>query len=329
MKSRNWNTLILALGLGCAALVGCAKKPDVIVQTGAEKELTAPAIDKDPLALLPGNAIGLLSVDTKALFASPFGGKLLALVRQHLPVPESAGFEPARDLKHVYLGSYSMQGLDVSGVAVGTFDQAKIEAAANGVDKTPLGVPLTKSTYAGRTLYTSSNVGFCIVTEHTALVGNDTGIRRALDRIREGRAQRQAAPWLDKLLADESAPIVGGADLRKNPIPDAARTNLSFLNGLETLVFVGNFADPGLNLAGTLSYPDEASAKSGGDNVKTLAQTLSTYAPFMAMLGIPNPVQKLEAQSKDKQVEFVLGVDGGAMSVIIDKAPELIGVNAR
>lgn len=307
------------------ALAGCSKTEDVIVQTGVDKQLAPADLDKEPLALLPGGVVGIASVDTTKLFASPFGAKVLAILNQRLPVPPSAGFEPSRDLKHLYLGFYSMQGADMSGVAVGTFDKAKIEAAVNGVERTPQGVPIAKRTYAGHTLFTAAGFGFAMLTDHSALFGNDTGIRRALDRVHEGRVRRQTLPWMDKLLNDESAPIVAGADLRAQAIPAAASSNLAFLNGLETMAFVGNFTDPGLNLAGTLVYGDAAGAQQGADNVQALSQKLSTYAPFLALMGIPQPVRKLDAEAKGKEAAFVVGLDGAAVGALLDKLPDYLG----
>jgi len=124
-------------------------------------------------------------------------------------------------------------------VAVGTFDKTKIEAAVNGVEKTPQGVPIAKRSYAGRTLYTAAGLGFCMLTDRSALFGNDNGHpARARSHPRRPCAAADV-PWIDKLLKTESAPIVAGADLRAQAISDAARSNLPFLNGLETLAFVG------------------------------------------------------------------------------------------
>ena len=315
-------TFLLAL----AASIGCSHTEDIIVQTGAGKEPSVAELDKEPLALLPGGVVGIASVDATQLVASPFGGRLLALLNQRLPVPPSAGFDPARDLTHLYLGLYSMQGADLSGVALGKFDKAKIEAAVNGVEKTPQGVPIAKRQYAGRTLYTAAGFGFCLLTDHTALFGNDTGIRRALDRVREGRVRRQTLPWMDKLLNNEkSAPIVAGADLRAQAIPAAASSNLAFLDGLETLAFVGNFKDPGLNLAGTLVYGDEAGAKKGADNVQSLAQKLATYGTLLAIAGFPQPVRQLQAEAKGKQAAFVVALESGALTQLLDKLPDYLG----
>jgi hypothetical protein len=320
-----WLLAALPLAVSTAA---CSSNADVIVQTGVGKELSAVDIDKQPLALLPGGVVGIASVDTTQLFASPFGNRVLALLNQHVPVPASADFQPARDLVHLYLGLYSMQGADLSGVAIGKFNKAKIEAAVNGVDKTPQGVPIAKRQYAGRTLYTASGAGFCLLTDNTALFGNDTGIRRALDRIREGRVKRQTLPWMDKLLNSESAPIVAGVDLRAQAIPEAASNNLAFLSGLETMAFVGNFADPGINLAGTLVYGDEAGAKQGADNVQSLSQKLGTYGTLLALMGIPQPVRQLQAEAKGKEAAFVVGLDAAAIGELLDKLPAYLAKQA-
>jgi hypothetical protein len=313
--------LLLAL-----PMLGCSHTEDLIVQTGAGKEPSAGELDKEPLALLPGGVVGIASADASALVASKFGSRLLALLNQRLPVPPSAGFDPARDLQHLYVGLYSMQGADISGVAIGKFDKAKLELAVNGMERTPDGVPIAKRQYAGRTLYTAAGFGFCLLTDHTALFGNDTGIRRALDRVREGRVRRQTLPWMDKLLdGEKSAPFVAGADLRAQAIPEAASSNLAFLNKLETMALVGNFADPGINLAGTLVYSDEAKAQQGAANVQALAQKLGTYGTLLALVGIPQPVRQLQAEARGKEAAFVVALDAAAVAALLDKLPEYLG----
>jgi len=98
---------LCALGL---ALAGCPKSEDVIVHTGQGKEKTAPQIDADPLALLPGGAITVGVLDAQALFASQFGDKLLEVAKRRAPVPDAAGFEPKRDISKLYFGVYSIAG---------------------------------------------------------------------------------------------------------------------------------------------------------------------------------------------------------------------------
>jgi hypothetical protein len=315
----------LALGALALALGGCAKTEDVIVHTGQGKEKTAVQIDADPLALLPGGAITVGVLDANALFASQFGDKLLEVAKRRAPLPEAAGFEPKRDISKVYFGVYSMQGADVAGVAVGNFDAKKIEAAADGIQKTPQGVPVTKSTYAGRALYTAESIGFTILTSRTALFGNQTGIRRALDRIKEGTAKRELPAWATKVLSPGAAPFAFGSNLKENPVPNALRSKLPFLDGVETLAVVGNFASPGVNLAGTLVYPDETAAKTGAGKVAETRAMLDTYTPFLALLGIPQPVRKLESDAVGKEGHFVAGIDAVAFSSLLSRLDDLLG----
>lgn len=313
------------LGLLALIAAGCPKNEDVIVHTGKGKEKTAVEIDADPLALLPAGAITVGVLDAAALFSSQFGDKLLEVAKRRAPLPESAGFEPKRDLSKVYFGVYSMQGADVTGVAIGNFDPQKIEAAADGTQRTPLGVPVTKSTYAGRALYTADSVGFTVLTPRTVLFGNQTGIRRALDRIKEGTAKRELPGWATKVLNQPGVPFAFGSNLKDNPVPNALRSRLPFLDGVETLAVVGNFAPPGVNLAGTLVYPDEETAKVGAGKVAETRAMLDTYTPFLALLGIPQPVRKLEAEAVGKEGRFVAGIDAVAVSGLLGRLDDLVG----
>jgi hypothetical protein len=303
-------------------LSACSKKDDVIVKTGADKKLTEADIDADPLRLLPASAVGVLYVDARALFASRFGDKLYLVAQKRTPLPPAAGFDAKRDLEKIWLGLYSMQGADAAGVAVGTFDRAKIEAAADGTQTTPLGQKVTKTTYAKRSLYTAGTVGFSVLTARTALCGNDIGMRRALDRIEEGRARRQLPPNMQKLFLEPKTPIVGAADLTSSPLPDAARAELPFLDGVKTISLVGNFDEPGLNLAGTLTYTDDAAAARGAQNLANVRAMLDRYGTFMALLGIAQPVKQLQAEAKGSDVSFVAAVDGLAVGALLDRFGE-------
>ena len=314
---------LVMLGLALA-VAGCPKKDDVIVEAAEGKALSEQQIDADPLALLPGGAIGMLSADAKALFASQFGQKLAAIAQA--PMPASAGFDATRDLTHLYAGFYSMQGADFTVVATGSFDKARIEQAADGVTQTPLGAPLVKSSYAKHTLYTSRNVGFTVLTARTALVGNETGIRRALDRIQEGRVKRAVPDWFSEIMDTPNAPMVMGFDLRAHPLTDATRQQFPFLQGLETARMVGNFEAPGLNLAGTLTYSDEASATQGAQNLRDFASGVQSLGWLASLFNIPQPIRKLEAEAKGTDTQFVAGLDGEGVAQLLDQALRIVGV---
>lgn len=304
--------------LGLSAL-GCAKSEDLIVKSGAGKSLGPEAIDSDPIALFSSNPVAVMTLDARALLSSRFGTRLAGLARARSPLPASADFDPGRDLDRVHLAFYSVQGADVAGIALGRFNPHAIEAAAEGATTTR-GMPITKTTYAGRSLYTANDIGFSALTEHTLLIGNQTGMRRTLDRIEDGRVRKSLAPWMLKIFESPSAPLAGGADLVAQPLSDAARAKLPFLDRLRTLSFVGNFADPGLHLAGTLTYDEPEAAARGAENVRALQGRLAGITPLLALLGIPQPIKTLDARAKERQAEFVMGVDADAISALLDKA---------
>lgn len=326
MKRAHWAKVVFASVLALGVATGCPKKPDKIVAAGEDRSLTDAEIDQEPIALLPSGAVGLFSVDTKKLFASQFGQKLLDIARARTPVPPSANFDPGRDLDHAYVGVYSMAGADSAAVLTGRFDKAAIEAAADGTQKTPLGTPVVKSTYAGRTLYTSHNVGFVVLTARTLLIGNETGIRRALDRIKEGRVRKQVPAWFDELLKTPNAPVVAGFDLRAQPVTDAARQQFPFLNGLETARMVGNFESPGINLAGTLTYGDAQGAQAGAQSLTTIKDMAASFGWLASLLGIGQPIRQLDAKAEDRDTKFVAALDAAEVSKMLDQLSSYLGV---
>lgn len=314
----------LALVLG-----GCPKKDEVVVQTAAGKGLTAAEIDQDPFALLPSGAVGLVVIRAQQMFASAFGQKLLEIAKARAPFPASAGFDPQRDLQQLAIGAYSMSGANMVAVATGTFNKQAIEQTASGTARTPLGLPVTASSYAGRTLYTSATVGFVVLTSHTALLGDETGIRRALDRIQEGRVSNQLPDWFQKLLKTPNAAFAAGFDLGTHPVTDAMRQQLPFLEGMQTARMLGNFQPPGVNIAGTLTYSDEKGAQAGAANLLQLQQTLQSWGPIMQLVGITQPIKQLQAEAHGKDAQFVVGLDGAAVGQLLDKAATALGVPSQ
>lgn len=318
----------LGLVLAAALSVACSKKEDVIIAAADQVHVSDADIDRDPVALLPGSAIGIVHVDAPALFRSEFGQHLRQIAQARVPLPPSAGFEPTRDLAALYVGLYSMQGVDVAGVAIGTFDPQAIERAADGTTLTPLGAPLVKTTYARRTLYVSRNVGFVVLTPHTVLFGDETGIRRALDRLSDGRAQHETPAWVDQLLATPNAATAGAFDLTSGAPVEAATKNFPFLKGLKTAKVVGNFEPPGMNFAGTLTYPDPQTAQASCQSIQQTASTVRNYSFFLQLAGIGNPIQKLETVASGNDAQFVLGVDSRTVEWLLNQLGNQLGVQA-
>jgi hypothetical protein len=319
---------VLAVAGVAASLLGCAKKEDVIVAAADQVHVSDADIDRDPLSLLPGSAIGLIHVDAPALYASEFGQHLLQITQSRIPLPASAGFVPNRDLSALYIGLYSMQGADVAGVAIGTFDQQAIERAADGTTMTPLGAPLVKTTYARRTLYVSRNIGFAVLTAHTALFGDETGIRRALDRLSDGRARHETPAWVDQLMATPNAATAGAFDFTSGALGEAAAKNFPFLKNLQTAKIVGNFQPPGMNFAGTLTYPDPQTEEAARQAIEQTSSTIKNYSFFLQLAGIGNPIQKLQTVANGNDAQFVLGLDSKTVEWLLNQLATQLGVQA-
>ena len=321
MSPQRWVALVTVALLTTA----CPKKDDVIVEAAEGKALSNEAIDKEPLALLPGGAVAVGAIDAKKTFASEFGKKLLELAEKRSPLPAAASFEPRRDLDQLYFGVYSMQGADSVVVARGRFNKTAIEQTAEG-QKTPLGVPLIRSSYADRALFTAVNIGFSVITDRTIILGNETGIRRALDRIKEGRARVEVPRDVFDPEKNQGAPLVMAFDLTAHPLTDAAKEQLPFLNGVKTGGMLANFESPGINLAGSLTYGDEAAAQAGAAQLMQINDFVKAWGWAAALLGISQPIKNLSAKADGVDTKFVAGLDAQAILKLLDQAMQYLGV---
>ncbi|HTM46158.1 MAG TPA: hypothetical protein VL137_14460 [Polyangiaceae bacterium] len=332
MRTRR-QTLKIAFGaaalVAASSLIGCGGAgEEVIIKTAAGAELKAADIDRDPYALLPEGPLLLVKTDAQAQFRSQFGQKLLQIVMSRLPVPQSAQFVPERDLDSLLVGVYSMQGVDFAAVATGRFSPQSIAAAADGVTQTPLGAPLVKSEYAGRTLYTVGNVGFTLLTDHTVLYGNETGMRRALDRIAQGQLQRRIPQWMESFLRTQNAPLVAAADLASSPEVAAAASSVALAHGLSAATVTGNFEAPGMNLGGRLTYQDANTAQQGAQAIIALRQRIQSYSFLTALMGIGDPIQQLTVTPANNVVDFQLALQGGVVTQLLNQLGGAVGVPA-
>jgi hypothetical protein len=296
------NTLLWASALVALA---CSKPQEVIVKTAAGEELTARDIDRAPLALLPPGGFAWSHLDFSRAAQSAAGGRLLDWAEARFPVPPSTGFVARRDLSRVVVAFYSMQGADFAGVASGRFDAERIGHAAQ-TQPVPGGATVTVSQYAGRTLYSIQNVGFVVLTPATLLFGNETGMRRVLDRIQAGQVSNELPPWVSQLLEAPQAHFVSGFDLASDPVTSSLAGRLKFLRGAHQARLLGNFEPPGINLAGTVSYADAAEAERG---TRELLATGSTVNVAARLMGLGQPLSKLEARPVNADCEFVLSLD--------------------
>ncbi len=288
---------------------------------GAKTAEKKPAFD-DAFALLPSNPILLGTVDARAFFGSQtFGAQLTQNVEKLVPIGQEAGFSAARDVDRVTFASYSYQGLDVAAIVIGRFDQAKIKQVATSQTPTKSGVPLVVSQYAGRDVYTVSNTGFTVLTERVAVAGTESGIRRVLDRIKDDRVKRDIPAWMLTHVESPGASAAVAADLATNPIPpDVLRqVPLPFVEKLKAVRALVNFKDTGLQIAGSMTYPDEASAQTASDSVR---QTVN-LSRWLALIGvkIQNPTVAVEKSD----VQVTLAVDDQSLRQLLATVPQMTG----
>jgi len=156
-----------------------------------------------------------------------------------------------------------------------------------------------------------------VVTKHTVIAGNETGIRRCLDRIRDKRVRRDISEWMVQLLENPKASIVAAADLSSQPEAAGAVQQLPFLQGLKIARMLGNFEAPGINFAGALTYPDPATAQAAGQQVQRIAQW-NSYAALLAFIGIRPPIQDIQVRVEQNDVQFIIKVDAQGASAMVD-----------
>src|SRR5690606_4028813 len=139
----------------------------------------------------------------------------------------------------------------------------------------------------GRTLFTAASVGFVLLTPQTALFGNETGIRRCLDRIAESRVADDLPPWVKELLQAPSAAFSLGVDLQASPLTAALAGKLSALRGASTARALGNFEPPGINLAGTIGHADHEAARATAAALLQAGSSLNVYG---GLFGLGQPL---------------------------------------
>lgn len=309
--------------LGSAVACGAS---GALAATGCGGELVAPSyarldpalIERDPPALLPRGLLVFGYLDAQALFASSFGGEVAQVIQGLFPLGPESGFVVRRDVSKVWAGAYAMQGADWCAVVEGTFDQAAIQRAATARSITVLGSPLVPSQYAGVDLYSAGAIGFTVLTARVGLVGNETGMRRALDRLKGNAPVRMIPTWMTALSQTKGASMALAADVGMQPAVVAAAQKMAFLNELRAVRALGNVTPQtgtGVNLVGTFSYSDPRYAESGATAIQGLNRMAQLAALFTSFGGITVP--NAEVARKDADVAFAMSLPDSLMKTLL------------
>ena len=292
--------------------------------------VTPEMLEKDPLVLFPSGALAMYTIDLHAFYGSQSAGPVAAqvagqLAEKFFPIGAQAGFSAARDLDRVTGATYSMQGIDVLATLTGRFDEAKIRALAESKGQSRP-VAVVASTYANRTMYTVSDVGFTILSPHLVLTGTKTAIKRALDRMRDARLQHDAPAWMIQTIQTPAAAagVAINLDAKNGGIPIAQLTGglpLNGTDGITALRLLGNFQPPGMHIAGSATYVDEAHAKAGAEGLKAVT-TSTLFTVAMSALGVSLRDVAVTPAGSDAQI--VMAVDDASLRNIIGRLPALI-----
>jgi len=315
MSSR-WKVLAVAAGwliVGCGG--GDAKSP-----------ADAPGVDLDgdPVALLPGDALILANVDAKAFYASQsFATQAALVVDKLLPIGEESGFVPSRDVERVVVAAYSTQGADAAAIVKGHFEDGKIAQAAQSHTATRTGGQLSTSTYLGHTVYLVGGAEFVVLTSKTALAGTEAGVRRTLEKIKDNKVKRTFAPWMVDTIETKGAEVALAADFAGQPVASAAigAVPLTFFNGMHALRVIGNFKEPGMHVAATITYGDASQASSAADQLKMADSITRTLG---LLLAAAPQVQNLEITPQDKDVQVKAQIDDQSLRKLFGMAPQWI-----
>jgi hypothetical protein len=297
-------------------LLSCGgSKPGANVPT-AEKN-----IEDDPLGLLPAPAIAVAVLDAKALFANPsFGKDFAAFVEKFTPVGEEVGFKASRDLDQLTLATYSLQGIDVLGVMHGTFDPQKIKdyAAKHGPVKS--GGTMVVSNYAGKDIYTVNNFGLAVLSSSVVLTGTEGAIRRSLDRVRDQKKGRDIPSWMIDTLETKDSAFALAADMGNQVVNLASPlVQIDALGKMKTARFVGNFKDPGINVAGAATYPDPDKAAAAKDQLDKLKK----FLPLLAAMRMPQP-RNLDVKVAQSDVQITFALDGNELKTFFAESAPLL-----
>lgn len=309
----------LSLALCLTGIAACGGKDDA----KNPSDLKADAALDDAFALLPSSPVAVGTVDARAYFGSQtFGADLSKLVEQYLPIGQEAGFQASRDVDRVTFGSYSYSGVDVAAILIGKFDEAKIKVAAQQHTPTKGGGLIVASQYAGRDVYTVNNVGFTILSSTRAIAGTEAGIRRVLERIQDKRVKRDVPKWMLDTLETPGASAAVAVDLATQPIPPETMRQIpvAFLQNAKQVRALWQFKDQGgVQLAGSLTYADAATAATATDQVKQS----TGYLKYAALIGIK--VQNVDVKNEKEDVQVKLSVDEQSLRTVLNLAPQFLG----
>ncbi|MBK8254376.1 MAG: hypothetical protein IPK82_17120 [Polyangiaceae bacterium] len=308
------------------ALAGCTGEQSLVLVPGQRTDPLK--VDNDPVSILPAGILAFTYVDAAKLFQSGLGSEVSGMVQSLLPLPPTANFVASRDVTRIFAGTYAMQGADFCAVIQGNFDTEAIRRSVDTGAVSLAGVPLVKSRYADSDVYTSGNIGFTMLTAHTLISGNETGIRRALDRIRFSKLERAVPAWMTELGRTPGAAFSLAGDFSTQSPGGSAVQNMPFLTGATQVRVIGNYLAPGMNLAGTITFADDAAAGQAESSLNALS-SLAPFMNFLSSFGLGINIPPIKTARKEKEVAFTVPMDDGTARALLRKGGDVLKATVK
>jgi hypothetical protein len=80
-----------------------------------------------------------------------------------------------------------------------------------------------------------------------------------------------------------------------------------------------------MNLAGRLSYRSPEAAAASTQSILALQQRIQSFAWLTSLLGMGNPIQRLQLTPSAQNVDFQLSVQGTVVSQLIEQLAAMVG----
>lgn len=315
------------LGLALAVLLGlgsgCASNREIITVTAEGRRASEEEVDRDAFRLLPPGAVVWFRVEAPALFGSPAGAEVGKFMKEALPFATGAGINPKEDVELVVGAMYATVGSDVVLICKGEFEK---DATARAIASNPVSVlkkPIVSVQFSGAEMYVVDQVAMSILTDQTMVFGSQLGVRRVLERVEEHRLERSVPVWFDALVEEGASAAQIGIDLDAEPIPATLGEKVGFMKGLRAARILGNFEDPGLNLAGTLTYRTPQDSKQAAEALSGIKDDLDRYELLIRALGISQPLRRVEAAATDKDTQVVAAIEGDALAQLMKNSTQI------
>jgi hypothetical protein len=145
-----------------------------------------------------------------------------------------------------------------------------------------------------------------------------------LERVEEHRLEKNIPTWFQALLEDEASDVQIGIDLDAQPIPATLGEKIGFMKGLRAARILGNFKEPGLNLAGTLTYKTPQEAAQSAEFLTNIKDELDRYELLIRALGISQPLRRVEAEATDKDTQVVASIEGAALAKVLENSAQIV-----